>query len=190
MRANHPHPRRSRAGDPHALDPHSSSRLTESGDLEVELGAAPVAALGVVPGGSGGRNADGQQRSTAKGGWGTLKKSSIFPIGTGGTYAKVNNFTNIINLIKDISSRDFDPLIYFHPYEFKCGNNFLLTFKDLKNCKKLKNNLSKLFFLIRQFQWITPFNKNLIDKMLTKLKQNSYVAGGTLSSLYYSRMSK
>ena len=82
VRASHPHPRRTpRECTP---DPRSSSRLTESGDLEVELGAAPVAALGVVPGGSGGRNADGQREIDGEGGVGNPKKSTIFPHGACG----------------------------------------------------------------------------------------------------------
>lgn len=84
-----------------------------------------------------------------------------FRIKPGGTYFRVLNKGQILNLLDDAHKRNFLPLIYLHPYDFLYSKEFWI---EIDKFKKL-NLFKKYFQYFRQIQWHTLGNKTIEDKL-------------------------
>jgi hypothetical protein len=79
----------------------------------------------------------------------------------GGTFLKILPLKIIVQLMHKAVSEGFVPLIYIHPYEFLYDDEFWLSNKDLA-CIPLKK---KIYWQVRQNQWLKMGNKGLIKKL-------------------------
>ena len=84
----------------------------------------------------------------------------------GGTYLKVLPLNIIKKLINKAIDAGFLPLIYLHPYEFLSDNEFWVKSSDLKEISIFR----RFYWQIRQNQWLTIGNKNLLYKLSEILK--------------------
>ena len=110
------------------------------------------------------------------------KKLFPIPISTGGTYSKLNSHSQILKLLEQISMVGEIPVIYFHPYEFNCGSDFKLTYKEISNCKKIKKRSLHFYHWLRQNQWITPGYSNLVYNLLKKINSDGWKSMGNIAS--------
>lgn len=79
----------------------------------------------------------------------------------GGTFLKVLPLKMIIKLMHEAENQGFLPLIYIHPYELLYDDEFWLSNRDLVN-SPLKE---RIYWQIRQNQWLNVGNKGLIRKL-------------------------
>ena len=84
----------------------------------------------------------------------------------GGTYLKVLPLSTIIKLMNKAIEAGFLPLIYLHPYEFLSDGEFWVKSSDLKEVSVIRS----IYWQIRQNQWLTIWNKNLLYKLSEILK--------------------
>jgi peptidoglycan/xylan/chitin deacetylase (PgdA/CDA1 family) len=115
-----------------------------------------------------------------------LNNLTFFPVPTfsflekikyksGGTYFKFFPFLLTDQLLMQAVKKKIIPIVYIHPYEFENGKNFKITFNQLK-----LPLLERLYWLIRQTQWLNFMNFTT-SKKLFKL-QKKYVISGMLKS--------
>ncbi len=84
----------------------------------------------------------------------------------GGTYFKILPYWVIIFLMRRSIEAGFLPLIYLHPHEFLYDNELRVSYKDLNNIPFYK----KIYYLIRQNQWISFKNKYVAEKLIKVLE--------------------
>ena len=84
----------------------------------------------------------------------------------GGTYLKVLPLNIRKKLMNKAIEAGFLPLIYLHPYEFLSDNEFWVKSSELKEISILR----RFYWQIRQNQWLTIGNKNLLFKLSEILK--------------------
>ncbi len=102
----------------------------------------------------------------------------------GGTFLKVLPLSIILSYLKEAIENGYLPIIYIHPYELLNEKEFWVSFKDMENISIKK----KIYWNIRQNQWLGIGNKNFVkklEKILTiyshtgtisdYLKRNSYI---------------
>ncbi len=94
----------------------------------------------------------------------------------GGTYLKVLPLKIIFRLMEKATESGFLPLIYLHPYEFLNHGEFWSKPGDLGEIKPS----SKLYWQIRQNQWLSVGNLSLMKKLEAILKV--YPPMGTMRS--------
>jgi peptidoglycan/xylan/chitin deacetylase (PgdA/CDA1 family) len=115
-----------------------------------------------------------------------LNNLTFFPVPTfsflekikyksGGTYFKFFPFLLTDQLLMQAVKKKIIPIVYIHPYEFENGKNFKITFNQLK-----LPLLERLYWLIRQTQWLNFMNFTT-SKKLFKL-QKKYVISGMLKN--------
>ena len=84
----------------------------------------------------------------------------------GGTYLKILPISMILKLMHQAVEKGFLPLIYLHPYEFLYEGEFWVSNQDLTHLP-LK---TRVYWQIRQNQWLRIGNRNLIRKLSEILK--------------------
>ena len=115
-----------------------------------------------------------------------LNNLTFFPVPTfsflkkikyksGGTFFKFFPFLLTDQLLMKAVKKKIIPIVYIHPYEFENGKNFKITFNQLK-----LPLLERLYWLIRQTQWLNFMNFTT-SKKLFKL-QKKYVISGMLKN--------
>ena len=115
-----------------------------------------------------------------------LNNLTFFPVPTfsflkkikyksGGTFFKFFPFLLTDLLLMKAVKKKIIPIVYIHPYEFENGKNFKITFNQLK-----LPLLERLYWLIRQTQWLNFMNFTT-SKKLFKL-QKKYVISGMLKN--------
>lgn len=109
----------------------------------------------------------------------TLKLIPVFsdkvfcvPMKTGGTFAKVFPTKFFDRILEKNTHAKLNRILYFHPYEFKNGTDWQLSFQDLANLGIHK----KLFWFARQKQWLHVGNRSLGDK-ISKVMKDATFAG-------------
>ena len=115
-----------------------------------------------------------------------LNNLTFFPVPTfsflkkikyksGGTFFKFFPFLLTDQLLMQAVKKEIIPIVYIHPYEFVNGKNFRIAFNQLK-----LPLLERLYWLIRQTQWLNFMNFTT-SKKLFKL-QKKYVISGMLKN--------
>ena len=115
-----------------------------------------------------------------------LNNLTFFPVPTfsflkkikyksGGTFFKFFPFLLTDQLLMQAVKKEIIPIVYIHPYEFENGKNFRIAFNQLK-----LPLLERLYWLIRQTQWLNFMNFTT-SKKLFKL-QKKYVISGMLKN--------
>lgn len=79
----------------------------------------------------------------------------------GGTFLKILPLKIIIKLMNRAVDRGFLPLIYLHPYEFLYNNEFWVKSNELGDITFFR----KVYWQIRQNQWLRFGNKRAIEKL-------------------------
>ena len=79
----------------------------------------------------------------------------------GGTYLKLLPLKTVLNLMQSAENEGFLPLIYLHPYELLSDFEFWVWPKEMDKASLLK----KMYWQVRQNQWLTVGNKNLVRKL-------------------------
>ena len=87
----------------------------------------------------------------------------------GETQKKLDVLTN--QLLKESLRKKIIPIVYIHPYEFNNGNNFRITFRQLK-----LPLLNRLYWTFRQTQWLNFMNFTT-SKKIFKLNNNYQISG-------------
>ena len=90
---------------------------------------------------------------------------------SGGTFFKFFPFLLTNQLLKESLRRKIIPIVYIHPYEFNNGNNFRITFRQLK-----LPLLNRLYWTFRQTQWLNFMNFTT-SKKIFKLNNNYQISG-------------
>ena len=115
-----------------------------------------------------------------------LNNLTFFPVPTfsllkkikyksGGTFFKFFPFLLTDQLLMQAVKKEIIPIVYIHPYEFENGKNFRITFNQLK-----LPLLGRLYWLIRQTQWLNFMNFTT-SKKLFRL-QKKYAISGMLKN--------
>jgi len=79
----------------------------------------------------------------------------------GGTFLKVLPLKIIIKLMNRSVEKGFLPLIYLHPHEFLYNNEFWVKSSELGDL----NFFHKIYWQIRQHQWLKFGNKRAVEKL-------------------------
>lgn len=79
----------------------------------------------------------------------------------GGTFLKLLPLKLIIKLMNRALKKGFTPIIYLHPYEFLYNDEFWVGRDELGNMPFF----SKIYWQIRQHQWLRLGNKNAVMKL-------------------------
>ena len=115
-----------------------------------------------------------------------LNNLTFFPVPTfsflkkikyksGGTFFKFFPFLLTDQLLMQAVKKEIIPIVYIHPYEFENGKNFRIAFNQLK-----LPLLERLYWLIRQTQWLNFMNFTT-SKKLFRL-QKKYAISGMLKN--------
>ena len=94
----------------------------------------------------------------------------------GGTFLKILPLKIIIKLMNRAVDRGFLPLIYLHPYEFLYNNEFWVKSNELGDITFFR----KVYWQIRQNQWLRFGNKRAIEK-LSKILEIFHHQGNMVS---------
>ncbi len=79
----------------------------------------------------------------------------------GGTYLKILPLKVILWLMRKAVNEGFVPLIYIHPYEVLYDNEFWVSNNDMSDVSLKK----RIYWQVRQNQWLKFGNKSLIRKL-------------------------
>lgn len=99
-------------------------------------------------------------------------KVCFIPLRTGGTFIKIFPTFFIKSLLRKNTKAGQNKIFYVHPYEFKGGESWRLSLKDLSSLPVMR----RLYWMVRQNQWLNFGNKTLNLK-ITKLLQNTELSG-------------
>jgi len=84
----------------------------------------------------------------------------------GGTYLKILPLSVILKLMHRAVEEGFLPLIYLHPHEFLSDGEFWVKAQDLPGISMS----TKIYWQIRQNQWLRFGNQNVIQKLVKILE--------------------
>lgn len=117
-----------------------------------------------------------------------IDRSGLVPMGTGGTYLKINSPRAVSDFMGEIARNHFLPIVYCHPYEFRCGGKFRITIPEVaKTWCDLRMAARGFRVLLRQNQWITPGMSNVLYKHLEYYLDHGWEPVGTLRSYIESK---
>lgn len=91
---------------------------------------------------------------------------NLFKTKLGGSYYKLFPISIVLNSVTKTIENGLLPVIYLHPYDILNEPEFLLSKKELKELPSSR----KYYWLFRQKQWCSFFNKQ-IDKKLMSIAQ-------------------
>tara|TARA_Y100000768_G_scaffold387301_1_gene378177 strand:- start:1505 stop:2377 length:873 start_codon:yes stop_codon:yes gene_type:complete len=93
-------------------------------------------------------------------------------IKTGGTYFRILSKEFLKSFLIESFDKNFDPIIYLHPYDFLNEKEFWIEFKYFNKSSLFKNFLN----YVRQHQWHNLGNQT-VDKKLSYLSKYFFSAG-------------
>ena len=96
----------------------------------------------------------------------------------GGTYVKLFPLYYSYMMYEFSKKQNFEFQIYMHPYEFEKSLDLYINHNELRDLN-LKN---KLYWLIRQHQWLSVGNKSIVKKLNALIKIDGL--SGKLSKIY------